>query len=137
MDAHDVRQRQPTGMATWLVPVLFWLYYLTPLLRPGHENPIALWLLSVLPPAAALAILPLRRRFPTGVALTMGGLLFVSPGVIGAAFVTQASLARRTRSAAMVLLSGLWLIAAKLLELLVGPASGSGAARTGWNRPSP
>ncbi len=124
MDAHDVRQRQPTGMATWLVPVLFWLYYLTPLLRPGHENPIALWLLSVLPPAAALAILPLRRRFPTGVALTMGGLLFVSPGVIGAAFVTQASLARRTRSAAMVLLSGLWLIAAKLLELLVGPASG-------------
>ncbi len=127
MDVHDAQPRTtagPAGLLTWLVPVLFWLYYLTPLLRPDAGRPIGMWLLSLLPPAMALAILPLRRRFPTGVALTMGGLLFLSPGVIGAAFVTQASLARRTGSAAIVLLSGGWLIAAKLLQLLIGPMSG-------------
>lgn len=127
VDVHDAQRRTtggPAELLTWLVPVLFWLYYLTPLLRPDAERPIALWFLSLVPPAVALAILPLRRRFPIGVALTIGGLLFLAPGVIGAAFAIQASLARRTRSAAVVLLSAGWLIAAKLLELLVGPASG-------------
>lgn len=129
MHSSDDRTLAPTvsRALAWVVPILLWLYYLTPLLVPQGERFLPVLLISVLPPAVALALLPLRRRFPVGVTLAMGGLLLLGPGVIGAALVAQASLSRRTGSAAVVLLSGGWLIAAKLLHLLLAPGSG------GWD----
>ena len=129
MHSSDDRTPAPTvsRALAWVVPILLWLYYLTPLLVPQGERFLPVLLISVLPPAIALALLPLRRRFPVGVTLAMGGLLLLGPGVIGAALVAQASLSRRTGSAAVVLLSCGWLIAAKLLHLLLAPGSG------GWD----
>lgn len=105
----------------WVVPLLLWFYYATPLLSPRVQPSAGLIAATLIPPAIALVLLRVRGRFPVGVALAVGGLLLLSPGVIGAAFVAQASLARRAKSAALMLLSGGWLVAAKLLQLLLSP----------------
>lgn len=107
----------------WAAPVLMYLYYLTALFGPGGaDDPVKVTLL-VLPPLAAFVLLAVRRRFPVGVALLTGVLVFLGPGAIGAAFVAQATLARRSGRTAVVVLAGGWLAVAKVLALLVGPLS--------------
>jgi len=110
-------------VAVWAAPVVMWLYYLTALFGPGGaDDPVKVALL-VLPPVVAFALLTVRRRFPVGVTLLIGVLVFLGPGAIGAAFLAQATLARRSGRTAVVVLAGGWLAVAKVLALLIGPLS--------------
>ena len=129
-DPDDATGPALATVAVWLVPVLMWLYYLTALFAPsGTDDPLKIVLLIV-PPIVAIAGLALRGRFPLGVALLVGVLLLLSPATIGAAFVIQATVARRIGRPAVVLLSATWLLAAKVLALLVGPLGSP------WDTPS-
>lgn len=113
--------------AVWAVPVLMWFYYLTAFLAPGSTHDSLMIVLGTIPPAIALALLPLRRRASTALVLLTGLLLVLSPGVIGVAFVAQATVARRVGRVEVVLLCGGWLVATKILTLLTGPFAES------WN----
>lgn len=85
----------------WVVAVLGYLYYLTPLaiplVQPGRTIDAGVVVLLVVPGALALVALGWRRRRPVGVALVVGALWVLSPSVIGAAVVAQEHLARRGR----------------------------------------
>ena len=110
--------------AVWIVAAAMWLYFLTPLVAPGSWplDPVIV-ALSIIPPALALGLLTLRRRAPLAVVVGIGVLLFLSPGVVGAAFAMQGSLARWADRAWTVVAAGIWFTLAKLASLLVAPPS--------------
>ncbi|MFW6598036.1 sensor histidine kinase [Propionibacteriaceae bacterium Y2011] len=111
--------REVNRVLVWSVPILLALYYLTPTLSPNRTA--ALVVLSIVPPLLAIAALLVRRRQPIAVALVVGVLLVLSPGVVGAAVLAQASVARHVKRVATVLLTGCWLVAAKLVGLVFSP----------------
>ncbi|WP_427870032.1 sensor histidine kinase [Leucobacter luti] len=122
--SEQTRPALGAASAVWIVAVLVWLYYLTPIvstLLTGREP--AKVVLMIAPPAIALALLAIRRRFALAAVLGIGAMLVLGPGAIGAAIAMQASLARRDGRPLPVLLAGLWFAAAKLANLLIGPFS--------------
>lgn len=105
----------------WATAVLLWLYYLTPLVAlSARATAPSMIALSIAPPLAAFGLLALRGRAPLAAALGIAALLILSPGVIGAAFGAQASVARHRRALAAVG-TGAVFLGAKLTGLLVGP----------------
>ncbi|WP_249714974.1 sensor histidine kinase [Rhizomonospora bruguierae] len=116
----------PAPALGWAVAVLFWLYYLAAFLAPAHRP----WHMPLTVAAAGLAgigALALRHRFVHPCVVLVGCCLFLGPASIGAAFVAQATSARRHGTSPIVLLSGGWLILAKIMQLLAGPY------RTEWD----
>lgn len=107
---------------TWFVAVVFWLYYLTPLLAPGGDRPAASSvLLAVLTGLGAFVLLSQRRRFPVVVPVLIGCLLLLWPGATGAAFGAVAYLARYQRRPVPVILVSGWVLTMKVIILIVGP----------------
>lgn len=114
-------------VAVWSVAVVMWLYYLAPFVALASRpvGPLIV-VLGFVPPALALGLLVFRRRARMTVVVGIGVLLFLSPGVVGAAFAMQGSVARWTTRARTVMAVGLWFSVAKLASLLlVPPAAGS------------
>ena len=105
------------SVVTWAVAVLFWLYYLTPVVvRPDRWT---FALIAGIPGLVALAALTLRHRRPVGAILLIGACLAMSPTATGAAIAIQATLAHRARRLATVLLSAVGLLAVKVIEVAV------------------
>lgn len=97
----------PPWWAAWLVAVLGYLYYLSPLaiplVWPGWPSLSAGEVaLQVVPGTLALVALVWRRQRPLLVALVVAVLWVMSSGVIGAAVVAQEHLARRARRATVI-----------------------------------
>lgn len=101
----------------WMVAVLFWLYYLSPVVvRPDRWT---FALVAGLPGLAALAALTLRHRRPVATVVLTGACLMVTATATGAVLVAQVSLAHRMRRFVPVLLSAGGLLAVKVVEVAV------------------
>ena len=87
-------------VAVWSVAVVMWLYYLAPFVALASRpvGPLIV-VLGFVPPALALGLLAFRRRARMTVVVGIGVLLFLSPGVVGAAFAMQGSVARWAKRA--------------------------------------
>lgn len=132
-DAPAERSHRPWG---WVVAVLGYLYYLTPLavplVNPDVRIAPGLVALVVLPGLAALVALGWRRRYPAAVAWVCAVLWAVSPSVIGAALVAQEHVARRARRRTVVAI-GLAMVVAKVVGTLAeGYSPGETSAQFEW-----
>lgn len=132
-DAPVERPHRPWG---WVVAVLGYLYYLTPLavplVNPDVRIAPGLVALVVLPGLAALVALGWRRRYPAAVAWVCAVLWAVSPSVIGAALVAQEHVARRARRRTVVAI-GLAMVVAKVVGTLAeGYSPGETSAQFEW-----
>lgn len=117
-------------LTPWIVAVLGYLYYLAPIpaaILAGH--PLPALVVTRLVGAGALAILALRWRgsHPWGVTLATGWVLALTPSALGAALVAQENLARRHPSRGVVVLTGVLLCLAKLVDLF-----GVEPSRSAW-----
>lgn len=96
--AHTSALRSLTG---WVVAILGYLYYATPLIAwamVGQPVPPWLVVVTVVPGLLGLIALRWRARYPVVVAAVSAALWAFSPGVIGVVAVAQANLARRAAS---------------------------------------
>ncbi len=105
------RQR---SLVSWAVAVLFWVYYLSPVVVISERWESAL--LIGVPGLLAMAALVLRHRRTVLTVVLVGACLVVSPAAAGAALAAQATLAHRTGRASTVALSAAGLVVAKIVQ---------------------
>ncbi len=110
----------PAPAFGWAVAVLFWLYYLAAFLVPA-PRPWHMPLTIAVAGLAGIGALALRHRSVLLCVMLVGCCLLLGPAGVGAAFVAQATSARRYGRSPVVLLTGAWLTLAKITQLLAGP----------------
>jgi len=110
----------------WVVAILGWLYYLTPVFAGRVNGPhmVPVVALIAVPGAIAVAGLARRDRWPLGVALLSIVSLTVSPAGLGAAIMAQENLARGGGRRGAIPLVGAGMVLATILRLLLGPSGG-------------
>lgn len=124
----DSTASRQDSVVTWTVAVLFWVYYLTPVVvRPDRWT---FALIAAVPGLVALAVLTLRHRRPVVTALVVGACLAVNATATGAALVVQAVLAHRARRISTVVASATGFLVAKVVEIVVAEVAAGQPART-------
>lgn len=114
---------RPWVAAPWVVAILGWLYYMSPVLVGRVDGSGTVALIAV-PGVLAVASLAWRDPRPLGVAVLTVACLAVSPAGLGAAIVAQEHLARRDVRRRSIPLVGAGMIMATVFRLLFGPSGG-------------
>ncbi|MDM8083983.1 histidine kinase [Cellulomonas cellasea] len=92
----------------------------------------AAMLLDLLFGVVSLALLPLRRRFPTAIAAVTGALSALSGAAVGAAILAAVSMGTRRRWGGAVGVGAVWLAAGAVYEGVYRPALPGGEASTAY-----
>lgn len=114
----------PRSYGAWAVAILAFLYYCTPIagaLAIGKSVPVVLVAVLAVGGLIGLALLPARHAQPLGTACAQAVLLLFTPASVGAAWVAQAELARRTPRLSTWVGTAIAMIAAKVASLAFSP----------------